>query len=377
MLTVYRRHSEKCPHYSKGRAYSLCSCPIWVDGILPSGLPVRCSLQTRLAKEAEAKIAALSRGESVSGISGGVSIAHACERFLGDAEIRGVRDSTLRGWRKTLEHLQHFMGDALVSDATVERLSDFRVQRKGKSGGKASPGTLRKETEVIRALFRFCLHRDWIKSNPAEKLGRIIGQSRPTLPFSDAEIAKLLDSCGRLGASGDPLVIDFARIRARAFILTMLYTGLRISDTVALRRDAVEGNHITLRTLKTGAPVKVFVQDFVVEELLNLPVHHPMYFFHNGGTIRTNIGRFQYIVQRVGEIAGIHAHPHRFRDTFARGVLESGADLRTLQLLLGHSSIKTTEKYYAHFVPSQQRLLDAATARLSFGQASGGKKVGD
>lgn len=62
-------------------------------------------------------------------------------------------------------------------------------------------------------------------------------------------------------------------------------------------------------------------------------------------------------------------HPHRFRDTFSVSLLEKGEDLRTAQLLLGHTSIKTTEKHYAPFVQSFQRILDAATAKLDFGTA--------
>ncbi len=64
-------------------------------------------------------------------------------------------------------------------------------------------------------------------------------------------------------------------------------------------------------------------------------------------------------------------HPHRFRDTFSVRLLELGNTLHTVQLLLGHTSIKTTEKHYAPFVKSFQAHLDAATAGLDFGTFSG------
>ena len=60
-------------------------------------------------------------------------------------------------------------------------------------------------------------------------------------------------------------------------------------------------------------------------------------------------------------------------DTFSVSVLEKGEDLHTVQLLLGHTSIKTTEKHYAPFVQSFQRILDAATAKLDFGRKVGTK----
>jgi site-specific recombinase XerD len=111
--------------------------------------------------------------------------------------------------------------------------------------------------------------------------------------------------------------------------------------------------------------VKVLVPALVTDALAKLD-QHPVRFFWAADTVG-NAARaaiIRDVVKRLGELAGVHAHPHRFRDTFASKLLEHGADLRTVQLLLGHHSIKTTEKSYAHFVSAQQRLLDAATARL-------------
>lgn len=70
-------------------------------------------------------------------------------------------------------------------------------------------------------------------------------------------------------------------------------------------------------------------------------------------------------------MAKVKGHPHRFRDTFSVSLLEKGENLHTVQLLLGHTSIKTTEKHYAPFVESFQRVLDAATSKLGFGTRIG------
>ena len=91
------------------------------------------------------------------------------------------------------------------------------------------------------------------------------------------------------------------------------------------------------------------------------------YFFWNGESkLYTAIGNTRRTVTRILTTAGIEGHPHRFRDTFSVSLLEKGEDLRTVQLLLGHTSIRTTEKHYAPFVDSFQRILDAATAKLDF-----------
>ena len=57
-------------------------------------------------------------------------------------------------------------------------------------------------------------------------------------------------------------------------------------------------------------------------------------------------------------LAGIEGHPHRFRDSFSVRLLDLGNDLRTVELLLGHTSIKTTEKHYAPFVKARQEQLE-------------------
>ena len=87
--------------------------------------------------------------------------------------------------------------------------------------------------------------------------------------------------------------------------------------------------------------------------------------------IRRIVGNARKTISRVLAVAGFKGHPHRFRDTFSVSLLEKGENLHTVQLLLGHTSIKTTEKHYAPFVESFQRVLDAATSKLDFGTRVG------
>ena len=84
---------------------------------------------------------------------------------------------------------------------------------------------------------------------------------------------------------------------------------------------------------------------------------------HGGKLHRT----LRELVHKVLKAAGVEdGHPHRFRDTFAKALLVKGVSIRTVSLLLGHTSIKTTEKHYAAFVPEYQEALDNATALLDF-----------
>ncbi len=100
------------------------------------------------------------------------------------------------------------------------------------------------------------------------------------------------------------------------------------------------------------------------EHILNVQVFRPK--------LLTAIGDARRTVFRVLKVPNVKGHPHRFRDTFSVRLLEQGEDLRTVQLLLGHTSIRTTEKHYAPFVQSFQRILDAATAKLDFSGTKSG-----
>jgi integrase/recombinase XerD len=120
--------------------------------------------------------------------------------------------------------------------------------------------------------------------------------------------------------------------------------------------------------MKTGVPLKVLLHPDAAQCLTSLPVQNPEYFFWTGRGQLIRCGKnIRRTIQRLGVLAGVaHAHPHRFRDTFAVQLLTNGADIRTVQLLLGHTSLKTTERHYAHFVAAHQAILDTAAATLDF-----------
>jgi integrase/recombinase XerD len=188
-------------------------------------------------------------------------------------------------------------------------------------------------------------------------------------------VNKILDACGKLD-DGNPHTMERTRARAKAMCLVMLYSGMRISDTIQLKRAAVDlkTGKLLLRVMKTGAPLYVRLGKPATDALRALPGHGEYFFWSGQSKLATAIGNARKTISRVLVNADITGHPHRFRDTFSVTLLSKGEDLRTVQLLLGHTSIKTTEKHYAPFVESFQRVLDAATAKLDFGTRIGTRK---
>lgn len=360
MLEPYRRHSQDCPHRAKGNGWTRCQCRIWVYGHL-NGQPLRTSLGTRDWGRALDRIRLLEAGQTAD-LRGHPTLEEATDAYLADCQRRNLKASTLRSYRKMLEHLSQGYGSILISELTQDRLRQFRA------GRDVAPSTSRKELECLRAFCSWCVGRGWLTANPAKAIKAPKESGLPTLPFEAREVAALLKACGKIDAN-HPARNQRIQIRARAFVLLLLYSGLRISDAAKVGRDQVDfrSRYLTLRMMKTTVPLRVKLSPECMTALRALPVESAEYFFWSGRSkLATVVGNLRRTIERLGKIAGVDAHPHRFRDTFACRLLESGADIRTVSLLLGHTSIRTTEKHYAHFVRSHQALLDRATARLKY-----------
>jgi integrase/recombinase XerD len=142
-------------------------------------------------------------------------------------------------------------------------------------------------------------------------------------------------------------------------------SGLRISDAVTLLRDRVAGDKLFLYTSKAGTPVYCPLPDFVTEALDSAVLPHELYFFWTGQSkAKTVISHWQMELQKFFEKAEIKdGHAHRFRDTFAVELLLSGVPMERVSVLLGHRSIRVTEKHYAPWVRARQEQLEADVRR--------------
>ena len=179
-----------------------------------------------------------------------------------------------------------------------------------------------------------------------------------------AQILKACDQYGNKCRGGKYWGPENAR-RIRALVLLLRHTGLRIGDAVTLERSRITRDKLFLYTAKTGTPVYCPLPDFVLTALEGSPRTSQRYFFWTGESkIESATGDWQRALKGVFKEAGIpEGHAHRFRDTFAVDLLQAGVPMERVSVLLGHSSIKVTEKHYSPWVAARQEQLEADVRR--------------
>ena len=356
MLTLYRRHRKGCKHRSQGRKYRHCQCPIWVDGTL-AGVELRESLKMRDWQRAQDMIRVWEADNRRTVESEPKTINAAWVDFLADIEARKLADSTIRKYKLLNRQMEGFAkerGFRFLTELDLPAVSQFRA------GWKDGPRSSAKKLERLRAFFRFAQKRKWIPDNPASDLQAPKVTLCPTMPFTHAEMLRILAAIERYIDEFPGRGAENAR-RIRTLVLLLRYSGMRIGDAVSLTVDRVEGNRLFLYTQKTGVPVNTVLPDFVLKALEATPRVTDKHFFWDGGLkLETVVGSWRKRLVRLFELATVeNGHPHRFRDTFAVELLLTGVPIERVSVLLGHQSVRITERHYAPWVRSRQEQLEA------------------
>ena len=360
MLTIYRRHTKRCAHRQEGRKYRRCRCPIWLDGSL-AGKEVRRTTGLKNWEKAQALVREWEAEDSVAESPTEVTLESAVDDFVADLERRKLASETIRKYRFLFRRMQEF-----AQSQGIRFLKEFDVATTRKFCATWTEGGLTslKKLARLKSFLKHSLECGWIDENPARKIKKPTVTQNPTLPYTKEEMIRILAACAEskdcYGRKG-----QWNAKRLRALVLLLRYAGLRISDAVTLPKDRIVKGKLLLYTHKTGVPVYLPLPDFVVKELDDLrSVSEHFYFWSGISTKESVAGNYRRYLQGVFRSAGIHkGHPHRFRDTFAVELLVSGVPLERVSVLLGHRSIKVTERHYAPWVRARQEQLEADVRR--------------
>ena len=363
-IAIFVRHKGNCPN-KDDEAYRSCRCPKHLRYTI-NGKQVRQSARTRFWKTAEDRRRQLeaSFATDASAVtlepSTRTTIKRAVHLFITDKQTSGMTKQVIRKYERELGRFEAFMAKRskfLPHDITAEDITEFR---KDWAALYPSSTTRVRVQERLRAFLKHCYNARLMDRIP--QMGSIKVTTAPTLPLSALEYERMLEVV--------PEVFPETKkaTRTRALIQLMRYTGLSIRDAVTLERKEFfkDGKlyRVTTARQKTGTHVSVPIPDAVAKEViaamkLNGSQH---YIFWNTGTGKPQsaVTNWQHDLRAAFRAAGMpEGHPHQLRDTFAVGLLEKGVPLEEVSKLLGHTSIRTTEKHYAPWVKARQTRLDA------------------
>jgi integrase/recombinase XerD len=273
--------------------------------------------------------------------------------FLAYLELeRGLSRNTLEAYRSDLQQLGEFLQRVGVDplEVTGAVLSSFVSElAEGREGRKpAAPATLQRKTACLRSFYRHLRREGILESDPTKDLRPPRSRARLPRVLSRDQVNSLLEQ---------PKGTSNAALRDRALLETMYACGLRASEAITLKLSDLDleagvlvahgkGSKERLVPIGTtaisalrvyldkGRPKLVGIQD------------EPHVFVNLRGHALSRQGLYK-IVQRHARTAGLDASmsPHTLRHTFATHLLAGGCDLRSLQEMLGHADIGTTQIY--------------------------------
>lgn len=374
MLTLYRRHLPTCKHVEKGRAHTKCSCPIWIDG-MQDGRRVNYSLKTtnwtkscRTLRDIESGVADPDRALK--------PVAAAAADFVAKLETERMSGATIQKYRAALlgtpgpardrqaaryttplATAAAAAGVKFVQNIDLEFLESYRRTWTG------GPTTATKRIDRLRSFLGWCVTHGWLRKNPAAGLRPPQERVQPTMPYSRAEFQALLIACDHPKRFESAVIRD-NRQRLKALLMLLRFSGLRISDAIMLTPDKVAGGRVKLYTQKTGVAVCVPLPPMVMEELERTPFTYGRFWWWGGRAgVDSTAETWRKRLKLAGAIAGVDgAEWHRFRDTFAVELLLAGVGLEKVSVLLGHRSIRITERHYSPWVSTRQAQAEAEVA---------------
>lgn len=276
-------------------------------------------------------------------------------QFLEHMEIeQGRSQKTIANYDHYLTRLVDFAGDIKVTDIDAELVRKWRLWLNRL--GTNTSDELRKNTQnyhliALRSFLKFCAKRD-IPAMAADKIELAKTVRREVTFLNPEELARIFDQ---------PALDTPQGLRDRAILELLFSSGLRVSELVGLDRDhinlkrrefTVRGKGQKDRPIFISAEAALWIERYLARRQDNTK---PLFIRYSGTKQVDLSGNFtrltarsvQRMVSKYALLAGItkHVSPHTMRHSFATDLLMNGADLRSVQAMLGHSNIATTQIY--------------------------------
>lgn len=271
-----------------------------------------------------------------------MDFSQAMEQFLTHLTLaKGVSEHTIRGYRLDLTSFIRFEALSLekISKREIRRYLSHLYEQ------KASTRTVLRRLSALRSFFRHAVREKWVSENPLEDIDSPKKEKRLPVSISYDQVQHLLSQ---------PDTSSYLGFRDRAIMELFYSSGLRLSEVAGLNRRDFDARNLILNIFGKGkkqrqAPITQTAADWL-QRYLNHPERDEKdsqaIFINKWGkriTVRSIDRNFAAYLKASGLSERIT--PHTIRHTIATHWLENGMDLKTIQLLLGHTSLATTTIY--------------------------------
>lgn len=275
--------------------------------------------------------------------------------FIEHLEVEGGRSAkTAENYKLYLERFVEFTNDIVVGKITSEVIRKYRLwlnRYRNNNDDELATITQSYHLIALRGFLTYLAKRDIVSLSPEKIELPKVARKQVTFLHYD-EISRMLDT----------IVLDSEQgLRDRAILELLFSSGLRVSELAGLNRGhvntkrrefMVRGKGQKDRPVFIGEAAAMHVEDYLSARLDNLP---PLFLSYSRNSTASTTGDYrrltarsiQRIISKYARLAGItkHVSPHTMRHSFATDLLMNGADIRSVQSMLGHSNISTTQVY--------------------------------
>jgi len=267
----------------------------------------------------------------------------------------GLAKNTLASYRQDLQQLQRFLKGASLLEAREEHLSRFLASRRGRTSSAA------RRLSTLKRFYGWCVRERKIAADPTLRIDPPKRAPRFPKTLSEADVEALLAAPDTRTALG---------MRDRAMLEVLYASGLRVSELVQVKVFEVNLDQNVIRVMGKGSKERLvplgeeaadWVRKFSAEfrrQILGKRTSD--YLFVTGrGSSMTRQAFWQNLKRYGGRaVPGKPLSPHVLRHAFATHLINHGADLRVVQMLLGHADISTTQ-IYTHVARERLKALHA------------------
>jgi integrase/recombinase XerC len=259
--------------------------------------------------------------------------------------VRNVSPHTERSYLSDLEQLSGFLGDADFSTVDHQNLRQFIAHLMERKIRKSS---IARKLSAIRAFFKYLNREGILTNNPAALVATPRKEKRLPAVLTADDAQRLMESPGRYKKGGHN-----SEIRDRAVLETLYSTGIRASELTGMNREDIDRHDQLIRIRGKRRKERVVAVGRTALAAIDMYLdqkhggNETQAVFTGPSGKRLTARTVQRILENYRKQLGLQqkASPHTLRHSFATHMLESGADLRAIQELLGHASLSTTQRY--------------------------------